>query len=108
DLIEGQDCPLCGSLDHPSPMTMHDLHLYEKDLTDRRSELRNNRRQLKEKYQQLMQASTRSKEKNEQVEQVDSAHMQLLERRSLHRQQFSWDSFSATDKIGRASCRARV
>ncbi|TYP97220.1 exonuclease SbcC [Sphingobacterium allocomposti] len=98
DLVEGQACPLCGSLDHPSPMIMHDLHLYEKDLTDRRSELRNNLRQLKEKYQQLMQASTRWKEKNEQVEQVDSAHMQLLERRSLHRQQFSWDSFSATDK----------
>src|SRR5690606_19120013 len=59
DRVEGQPSPLGGSLDHPSPMIMPDLQLYEQDLSDPRSELTNDLRQLKEKYQPLTQSSTR-------------------------------------------------
>lgn len=98
NLIEGQPCPLCGALDHPTPMMNQNMAIKLHEVLDKQAEIKDHLQQLKANHQLLTTASVRHREKNTQLAQLESALTNLREKRNQHRAAFCWPEFSPTDK----------
>ncbi|PRD55925.1 AAA family ATPase [Sphingobacterium gobiense] len=97
-LAEGQPCPLCGALDHPSPMANHDMAAKIQEVMGKQIEVKQHQQQLKGNYQALTAAFIRWRDKKTQLTQSETNIQNMEEKLKIHRKQFRWEAFSSTDK----------
>jgi len=98
NLANGQPCPLCGALDHPYPMMSHNVAVTIQEVLGKQTEIKQRLQQLKANHQALTAASTRWRDKNIQLAQLESNLEKLEEKLRIQHEQFRWESFSPTEK----------
>lgn len=98
NLHEGSPCPLCGSLQHPNHMVIHDFSARKKEILEKQKHIQEQLQRIKSNYQALTRASMTCKAKEFQLQQqLDSLSLVQLNR-THHAEQFIWKDFSIADR----------
>ncbi|TDS12243.1 SbcC/MukB-like Walker B domain-containing protein [Sphingobacterium paludis] len=98
NLVNGQPCPLCGSLDHPNHMVSDDASARQSELLIKKDTINKKLTALKTQFQELTRSSVLLKEKQLQVDQLVLMDSRLKKQREEHASTFRWNDFTPEDK----------
>lgn len=99
NLKDGVACPLCGALEHPSPMHTKELTTEFNILNENRESLNKEKSNLEKHKSELLFASSLIIEKSTLLEKLNLSFLELEEQYINHHNTFIWEEF---DKNNRA------
>ncbi|MGJ1446313.1 SbcC/MukB-like Walker B domain-containing protein [Sphingobacterium spiritivorum] len=98
NLHHEEACPLCGSLDHPHPMQIHDVSIQLEELKAKQTEITERQQQLQSLLSQMTRWSTSYQDKKAQLEAAAKELQQADEQLTELRTRFSWENFRWDDR----------
>ncbi|MGN0003180.1 MAG: AAA family ATPase [Sphingobacterium composti] len=98
NLHDGEACPLCGSLEHPSPMQIDTLDKEFVQITNDKNELIAKKQELDKQIVDLQLASRIIVEKEHQCRDFNESVLGLGKLIEIHHSSFKWEDFDKTDK----------
>lgn len=97
-LQEGSPCPLCGSLEHPSPMHNEDWILEVNLLNTEREKLTQQEQRLREQYTEVSSIAALLIDKLKNTEVLKRAEKEIANLISTHNNTFVWKEFERDNR----------
>lgn len=98
ELREGDACPLCGAIEHPYPMDAGEANIQLENNKQKSLALVQEINKLKLLEKELQTIANSLIRKSGELQQCETERQNMIQTAETHKQQFSWQDYSPTDK----------
>lgn len=98
NLHDGENCPLCGSLNHPSPMQAEDVTEHLKQVLNLKTHLQSEELASNKKLQQFTKTATLRADKITLRDELKNELAIQANKLASHANEFKWEEFDSADR----------